>query len=314
MVTFKDMKGKILITDSLFIGSEHEQKLISAGYEIERLDVPSATEEQLVEAIKGKVGYILGGIEKVSNKVIDAGDSLKAIVFTGIGYKDFINDPEYATKKGIAIANTPDAPTYAVAEWAITMALAINRNIFDLGRLGEKQFMTSKGIEGQRIGIVGMGRIGKQIASMISVFRPLSISYYSKHIHADTGYSFLDLQSLMKESDIIFICVSKDAGENFIGAEELASMKDGALLVSFVARGIVNQEALLVELQSGRIRAVTDGSIKDPKAKDLPLGTYYSFNGSNAFNTFIEIKTCSDGATQSMINLLETGEDKNRVN
>ncbi len=304
-------KGTILITDSLFIGSEHEQKLIDAGYDIERLDVPSATEDQLVEAIKGKSGYILGGIEKVTNKVIDAADSLKAIVFTGIGYKHFIQNPDYVTEKSIAIANTPDAPTYAVAEWAVTVALAMNRNIFDLGRGGEKQFLSTPGIEGKRIGIIGLGRIGRQITSMISVFRPLSVHYYSRRIHADPEHSFLDLKSLLKESDILFVCVSKDAGENFIGAEELAFIKDGALVVVTAEKGIVNEEALLAELQNGRIRAATDYSMQDTT---LPLSTWYSSNNQTGFNTFNEIKLCSDNATESMINLLETGEDKNRVN
>ncbi len=74
------MKGTILITDSLFIFKEHEQALVNAGYKIERLDKPAATEEELIEAIKGKVGYILGGIEKVTDKVIEAADKLRVIV------------------------------------------------------------------------------------------------------------------------------------------------------------------------------------------------------------------------------------------
>lgn len=298
------MKGKILITDSLFIFPEHEQQLQAAGFEIERLDTPEPTESQLIEAIKGKIGYILGGTEKLTNAVIDAADELKVIVFTGIGYKDHIPNHEYVTQKGIVIANTPDAPTYAVAEWAITMALAMNRNIFDLGRVGEKKFMTSKGIEGQHIGIIGLGRIGKQIASMLSVFRPATISYYSTHIHSDSGLTFKDMNSVLKESDIVFVCVSKDAGENFIGEQELSLMKDRALLVTFMAEGIINDDALLKELKQGRIRAVSDHPIQNPESKDLPLGTWYCFNGSNAFNTFNELRFCSDAATEKMIGLL----------
>ncbi len=179
------MKGKILITDSLFISKEHEKILIDVGYEIERLDTPKATEEELIKAIKGKVGYILGGIEHVTEKVIDAADSLKAIVFTGIGYKNFILAWEYATKKGITIANAPDGPTHAVAEWAVTAALAMNRGFFELGRAGQKEFMTTAGIEGQSVGIIGLGRIGKSIIKMLTAFNPPSISYYSKHQHKD---------------------------------------------------------------------------------------------------------------------------------
>lgn len=312
------MKGKILITDSLFIFPEHEKMLTDAGYEIERIDVPKPTEEQLIEGVKGKVGYLLGGLDSVTEKVIDAADELKAISFCGIGYKDFIPAWEYATKKGIAISNAPDGPTHAVAEWALTMALAMNRGIFDLGRGGTKDFMTTKGLEGQRIGIVGLGRIGREIAKMISVFRPASISYYSKHRHEDTekalGIRHTELPALLSESDVVFVCVSKDAGKDFIGEKELALMQKDALLVNFMHHGIINEEALLAELQSGRIRAASDYPPHSEEFKKLPISAWYCFNGSNAFNTSTELKITSDMATRSMLNLLATGQDQYRVN
>lgn len=304
----------ILITDSLFIFPEHEQKLRDAGFEIERLDKPQASEDELVEAIKGKDGYILGGVEVLTDKIIDAADSLKAIVFTGIGYKDFIPNHEYVTGKEVAIANTPDAPTHAVAEWAITMALVMNRNVFDLGRIGDKKFKTSKGVENQHIGIVGLGRIGKEISEMVKPFRPASISYYSKNKKGNSGLDYKELHDLLKESDIVFLCVSKDAGKNFFGKEELRQMKDNSLLVTFMAEGIVDNEALIAELVSGRIRAVSDHPIHDKRLNDLPMNIWYCSNASNAFNTETELKLCSDMATESMINLLTTEEDKNKVN
>jgi lactate dehydrogenase-like 2-hydroxyacid dehydrogenase len=304
----------ILITDSLFILPEHEEKLRGAGFEIERLDKPKATEEEIINAIKGKEGYILGGVETLTDKIIDEADSLKAIVFTGIGYKDFIQNHEYVTSKGIAIANTPDAPTHAVAEWAVTMALAMNRNIFDLGRAGEKKFMTSKGIENQNVGIVGLGRIGKEIAKILQPFRPASISYFSKHKHDDSQIEYKELNNLLNSSDIVFLCVSKDAGKNYFGKEQLSQMKDGSLFVTFMAENIIDEEALLAELKTGRIRGVSDHPIHNEESSNLPMGTWYCFNASNAFNTTTEIKLCSDMATESMINLLTTGEDKNKVN
>ena len=308
------MKPKILITDSLFIFPEHEKMLVDAGFEIERLDKPEATEEELVGAVKGKTGYILGGTEKLTDKIIDSADSLKAIVFTGIGYKDFILNHEYVTQKGIAIANTPDGPTHAVAEWAVTMALAMNRNIFDLGRVGEKKFMTSKGLENQKIGIVGLGRIGREIAEMLKPFKTQEISYWSKNQKDATGLKYLELGNLLKESDVVFFCVSKDAGENFVGEKELAQMKDGALLVSFMHPGVIDEEAMLRELKTGRIRAVSDYPMKNEEFKNLPMINWYCLNASNAFNTQASLKLTSDMATQSMINLLKTGGDKNKVN
>ena len=312
------MKDQILITDSLFIFPEHEQILKDAGFDIQRIDKPAATEEELIEDIKGKVGYILGGIEKVTDQVINSADKLKAIVFTGIDYKSFIPSWKIATEKGIAIANTPDCPTHAVAEWAITMALAMNRNIFDLGRAGKKDFLTTRGLENQKIGVVGFGRIGREITKMIQPFRPQSISYYSQHKHEDSeqslGINYLELSHLLNESDIIFLCVPSFAGKDFLGASELALIKNGALLVSIVSDGVVNETALLAELQKGRIRAASDHPLKDSAANELPLSTWFCFKNSNAFNTFNELKYTSDTAVQSLLNLLKTGEDKNKVN
>ena len=312
------MKETILVTDSLFIHKEHEDQLRAAGYEIERIDKPKPSEEEIIAAIKGKVGYILGGIESVTEKIVDAADALKVIVFAGIGYKDFIPAWEYATKKGIAIANAPDGPTHAVAEWSLAMALAMNRGIFDLGRAGQKDFMTTKGIEDQHVGIVGLGRIGKHIVGMIKPFRPASISYYSQHRHEDgeksLGIAYKELEKLLGESDIVFVCVSKDAGQNFIGQKELAAMKDGALLVSFMSEGIIDDTALLKELSSGRLRAASDHPGDSEEFKKLPLQTWYCFNGSNAFNTFTELKITSDIVTTSLLNILQTGKDKNLVN
>jgi D-3-phosphoglycerate dehydrogenase len=305
---------KILITDSLFIFPEHEEKLRDAGFEVERLDKPEASEEELVEAIKGKDGYILGGIETLTDKIIDAGQNLKAIVFTGIGYKDFIPNHEYVTSKGIAIANTPEAPTHAVAEWAVTMALAMNRNIFDLGRAGEKKFMTSKGLENQHVGIVGLGRIGKEISGMLKPFRPASVSYWSKHKKDDAGIVYKELNVLLQESDVVFLCVSKDAGKNFFGKEQLAQMKNDSLLVSSTLHGPLDEDALLEALKSGKIRAVSDYKLGSEEFDNLPLGSWYCFNASNGFNTETELKLTSDMATDSMINLLKTGSDKNKVN
>ena len=107
------MKGTILVTDSLFVFPEHEKVLRDAGYEIERLDKAEATEDELVHSIKGKVGYILGGIEKVTEKVIDAADSLKVIAFTGSDALSFIPAHQKATEHGITITTTPGANSYS---------------------------------------------------------------------------------------------------------------------------------------------------------------------------------------------------------
>jgi len=128
------MKGKVLITDTLFIGDEHVKQIEDAGYEVERLDKPNATEDELIEALQGKVGYVLGGIEKVTDKVIESTDQLKVIAFTGADWQALITGWEKAKEKGIKISNAPGANSPAVAELALTLTLAMQRNLFELGR------------------------------------------------------------------------------------------------------------------------------------------------------------------------------------
>jgi D-3-phosphoglycerate dehydrogenase len=307
----------ILITDSLFIRDHHLARLHEAGYQVERLDKPQATEDELVKAIQGKVGYILGGIESVTERVIDAADSLKVISFTGIGAKTFVPAWEYAATKGIALTNAPAGPTQAVAEWAVSAALLMNRNFLGLGRTGSDTFRTSPGLEGKRIGIVGYGRIGSRIAEMLKEFRPGYIAYWSPHQHAEAeqaGVPYFELASLLRGSDVVFLCVAREAGIGFFGAEQLAAMPDGALLVSFAHPGLVDEAALLTELRSGRLRAVADNPAQDEAFSGLPLSSWFCMNGSNAFNTDAGVELTSDMAVESLLNVLRTGDDQYVIN
>ena len=103
------MKKHVLVTDSLFIFPEHVEKLEAAGISVTRLDKPMANEEELVEHVKGKHGYILGGIEKITAKIIEAADCLEAITFTGTDWLSYIPGHSEVKAKNIAISNCPGA-------------------------------------------------------------------------------------------------------------------------------------------------------------------------------------------------------------
>lgn len=309
---------KILITDSLFVFPEHERALQDAGYEIERLNKANASEEELIHAIKGKVGYILGGVEKVTDKIIDAADELKAIAFTGSDWRNFIPGHEKATKRGIAIANTPGANTYAVTEYTLTLILAMTRHLFELGRGGNRSFMTTHSLNKLTIGIIGMGHIGSQLAVILNALGVKKILYYSRtpkpKIENQTNARFVDTETLLHESDIVSLHVSKEIGRDFIDKNELAKMKDGALLVNCGFTGGVNKDALYEELKIGRLRAAQDDPMEDERFDSLPMSTWFCSNSHSAYNTFEANKKASDMATQSLINLLAANEDQYRVN
>lgn len=311
------MKRKILITDSLFIFSEHEKMLTNAGYEIERLDIPKATEEELVTAVKGKVGYVLGGIEKITENVIEAGDELKAIAFTGSDWRQFIPGHEIASKKGIAIANTPGANSFAVAEYALTLMLAMTRNIFELGRTGKATFKTTSSISELTVGIIGMGHIGSTLAPMLKGVGAKKIIYTSNERKSDveknTGAEFVDLETLLKTSDIVTLHIPKHTGEGFLNANMLGLLKDGSLIVNCAYSGAIDKEALFAELKTGRLRAAFDKPAGE-EFQTLPLSNWFNSNADTAYNTHQANKRASDMATQSLLNMLESGSDQYKVN
>src|ERR1700678_3630091 len=92
----------ILVTDNL-LSSENERQLQTEGFEVVRLAKHSAGEDELIEAIQGKSGYILGGVEIVTENVLNSARMLKAIVYTSSNYTVYIPAYELATKLGIAI-------------------------------------------------------------------------------------------------------------------------------------------------------------------------------------------------------------------
>ena len=193
----------------------------------------------------------------------------------------------------------------------------MNRGIFDLAAPDGKTFLTTTGLEGQTIGIIALGRIGGRIAEMIQPFRPAATLYYSTHRHEDKesslGLQYKEMDKLLAESDVVFLCVPDEVGHGFFQAEHFAKMKDGSLLVSFMHSNIIDVDALYSALDAGKIRAISDYPM-DERFYKFPMSTFYSFKASNAFNTKQSLKFTSDRATKALIDLLETGKDDNRVN
>jgi phosphoglycerate dehydrogenase-like enzyme len=307
----------ILITDTLFILPEHEKMIRDAGYEIERLATPTASEEELVRHIKGKVGYVLGGIEKVTDNVIEAADDLKAIAFTGADWRAIVPGYAKATERGIAIANAPGANASAVAEYTLTLILAMVRSIFEAGRTGTKKFETTPSLNQLTVGIIGMGKIGGKVARALKALGANEIIYFSREqktdIEQESGAKFVNMEELISRSDVITLHASKEAGAGYIGKNELMKMKDGAILINCGFTGSVDKDALYEELKTGRIRAAQDDPM-DKRFDSLPLFNWFNSNSHRAYNTFEAAKVASDMATQSLLNLLTTGTDQYRVN
>lgn len=305
-------KGKILVTDTLFIFNEHVQQLADAGYEVIRVKKADTPEDELIELVKDKVGYILGGVEYVTDNVFEASDTLKAIVFTGTGYQGHIPGWKTGLKRGVKIGNTPYANVHEVAEWGLAATLAMQRDLFSLGPQGQEKFNTITSLPDLIVGIVGLGHIGKKYADMISCIGAKEVLYSSRG-KKDCPYQFSDKTELFAKSDIIFVSVGDEAGENYISSSELNEMKKGALLVSISHHGIINEQDLFEAINKNQIRAALDIVHNKEMFKDLSPSSWYASNTSAAYNSYGYLKRSSDMAVSTILNLLDKGEDNNQV-
>jgi lactate dehydrogenase-like 2-hydroxyacid dehydrogenase len=193
----------------------------------------------------------------------------------------------------------------------------MTRNVFELGRTGDKKFQTTRSLNQLTVGIIGMGRIGSLVASHLHAVGVKEILYYSREqkpeIEKSTGAKFVSMDDLLSQSDIVSLHASKEAGTGYIGKDQLAKMKDESLLINCGFTGSVDADALYGELSIGRLRAAQDDPM-DERFNSLPFSIWFNSNSHTAFNTHEANKVASDMATISLLNLHETGEDEYKVN
>lgn len=294
---------KLLITDSFFISDKNIRDLEAAGYEVTRLDKPAATEAELIEALRDVSVYIIGGIEQVTDAVIASTDKLEAIIFTGVDYTKFIPGADTAAKKRVELLNAPGANAVAVAEFAVGVALSMQRQLFNISRAGSGKYVTTRSIEDSVIGLVGAGNIGQKILEAVKVFNPKEALYYNRS-EKSIGARRAELEELVKVSDVIFLTLPMNAGTVF-DSGVISKIKQGALLVSISPYNLIDYDALLPRLQDGTLRAAMDWPSPSPEFDKLPMDTWFSVNSHSAYNTGPSIRNVSDSVTQTAISLLK---------
>lgn len=254
--------NKVLASPSSIgqISSDPFDLLKDSGYEVvinpfgRRL-----TEKETIELGKDCIG-IIAGVESLNAKVIDALPNLKCISRVGVGM-DSVDIP-HAESKGIKVINTPNGPTRAVAELTLGLTMSLLRKIpnahYDLkNKVWRKQ--TGNLLFEKKIGILGLGRIGRMTAEM---FRALGNSVagcdlYPNEEWANTnGVEILDLKELLTTCDIITIHVPpKTDGSAVITKLELDMLKDDVFLINVSRGGVIDEGALYETLKSGKISA-----------------------------------------------------------
>jgi glyoxylate reductase len=210
----------------------------------------------LSDEIAGSAGLVTIPADVVGAELFDAaGPSLRAVANFGVGYDSV--DVAEATRRGIVVSNTPDVLTEATAELTIALMLALLRRVVEGDRLVRRRdewalaptFMLGEGLAGKTLGIVGLGRIGREVAWLAEAFGMRVV-----HTRGAGPYEELPLDRLLAEADVVSLHVPlTPETRHLIAARELALMRPGAVLVN-VSRGPVVDEAALVDaLVEGRI-------------------------------------------------------------
>ena len=254
--------NKILLSPSSIgqISQEPFDLLKSNGYEI--INNPfgrKLTESEVISLASDCIG-IVAGVEPLNSTVIDALPNLKCISRVGVGMDSV--DISYAESKGIKVLNTPNGPTRAVAELTLGLTISLLRKIpnahYDLkNRIWKKQ--TGNLLYEKKVGVLGLGRIGRMVAEM---FRSLGNPVIGYDLYPDMEWAeknnveILSLEQLLNQCDIITIHIPGNSdGSCVLNQEKLSYIKDGAFLVNVSRGGVINEDALYEMLTNGKLSA-----------------------------------------------------------
>jgi D-3-phosphoglycerate dehydrogenase len=261
---------KILANDG--IDTKGKQMLETAGFQISTEHIP---QPELVSQISGFDVILVRSATKITREIIDAGN-LKAIGRAGVGVDNI--DVAHAKERGIPVYNTPSASSISVAELVFAHLFGLCRKIQITNRVmpmeGDSRFkelknLASTGIElkGKTLGIIGIGRIGQEVAK-IAIGCGMKVLGYDPFVNKValnvTFHPDLDLpeitiklktiskEEVLRDSDFVTLHIP-GGSEPVIGLKEFSIMKAGAGLINCARGGVIDEKALLEAIENGHI-------------------------------------------------------------
>ncbi|MCX8160457.1 MAG: 3-phosphoglycerate dehydrogenase [Candidatus Saccharicenans sp.] len=261
---------KILIADTLDKEAVAELQKVP-GFEV--TVKTGLSEPELVQLIPEFEVAVVRSATKITRPVIEAGKNLKLLIRAGIGLDNI--DVAAAREKGIEVANTPAATSISVAEHTLGLMLGAVRhhgpaNLAMKQHKWEKKAFTGTELYGKTLGIIGFGRIGKEVAKRALAFGMNVLAYDVIQITTDLPIKQVSLEELIKQADIITLHVPKTP-KPILGQAEFALMKDGVVIVNVARGGVVDEKALLDALNSGKVRAAALDVFEKEPPEDFSL-------------------------------------------
>lgn len=244
--------AKILISDSL--DKEGLDILKASGFPVD--DKSDLSEDQLCAIIGDYDCLIIRSGTKVTKKVLDAGKKLRLVGRAGVGVDNV--DVPYATEKGVLVMNTPSANILSAAEHSCAMLLSLARNIpfaHESMHKGEWKRAKYTGVElnGKVLGIVGVGRVGGEVAKRMKAFNMTMIGYdpyLPKEVADQIGVRLTNLEEVISTADFMTIHTPLlPETRNMIGLKQFKMMKPNVRIANVARGGIVNEDDLYTALK-----------------------------------------------------------------
>ena len=261
----------------LYGNVEKETHLLQGIVEVEGV-APGSSQKEIDKKLES-CDILLGDIEiKVDRKLLSKTRKLTAVICRSIGV-DFVDVPA-ATERGILVLNSPDFCVSAVAEYTIGMMFALIRripqgfNAVAKGNWDARSRLRGMEIEGRTLGVVGFGRIGRNVAS-IAQSLGMNILAYDPYPPTKRlpDVTITGLNDLLHQADIVTIHTPlTNNTRGMIGRQEFNLMKDGAYLINVARGGIAEEEAILSALKSGKLAgAALDVLTEEPPCENHAL-------------------------------------------
>ena len=268
-------KKRVLISVGLdFKGAEEVvESLTEAGFEVEhRYGAPDWSDADTIEKLKG-VHALLAGSELLDKSTLAAAEDLKIIARNGAGYDKV--DLDYCTERGIYVTTTPGAMADAVADEALGLVLALARKLVQGDRAvkeGGYEVPIGEDLAAMTLGLVGCGHIGREVVARARAFK-MRVLVYDPWIEAEAlhqiGAEKATLEEMLPQADAVTLHTPLTAeNQKMVNADFLGKLKEGAMLINTARGGLVDEEAVLAALNTGRL----SGAGLDCQATEPPTG------------------------------------------
>lgn len=270
---------KVLVTPTSYasqdenLKTELESKVADVVYNTTGKPLSALQLQDLLPGVDG----MIAGLDEINDQALAIAQDLKVVARYGVGVNNV--DLESAKRRGIIVTNTPRANSKAVAELTVTLILILLRPVMQCAKLTKDGGWPRKkaySLEGKTVGLYGAGAIGKEVARRLCGFDCAVLAYDIEEDEPFAGeydIQYVSSDDLLDQSDVVSLHIpGTPATMEMVNEDFIGKMKDEAWLVNTARGDLVDEDALVKALKSGKLRgAALDVFQEEPPRNDHPF-------------------------------------------